>query len=66
MDQLKELTSLLSTAVTLAGGLWLGWGVITTGFAINDREGDRIRNGILMCIGAGLVFAGGLLIGKVS
>lgn len=66
MDQLKELTSLLSTAISLAGGLWLAWGVITTGFAINDREGDRIRNGILMCIGAGLVVAGGVLIGQVS
>ncbi len=65
MNELKELTKLLSTAISLGGGLWLAWGIITTGFAINDREGDRIRNGLLMCVGAAVVTAGGVLIGRL-
>lgn len=34
MDQLKSIITLLSTFVSVAGGLWLAWGVISLGFAI--------------------------------
>ncbi|MBB1484908.1 hypothetical protein H5392_13680 [Tessaracoccus sp. MC1865] len=66
MDQLKSIITLLSTFVSVAGGLWLAWGVISLGFAIKEQEGSGMRGGILQIVGGGLVLAGGVYLGTLG
>ena len=65
MTEVIAIAHLLATFIKVAGGVWMAWGLITTGLNINERDGGGIRQGLLQCVGAGVVLAGGIYLGTL-
>jgi hypothetical protein len=66
MAELIAVVKIIATFVKIAGGIWLAWGIIQLGLHINERDGGAIRGGLLQCVGAGVVLAGGIYLGTLS
>lgn len=55
MDLLNQVLSLISTFVTIGGGLWLLWGVIVLAGGLKDKNGPALQSGIWQIVGGGLI-----------
>ncbi len=52
---LSNVLSLLSSGVTVAGGILIVWGAVQIGLAIKDQQGANMEKGILTIVGGAVL-----------
>lgn len=52
---LSNVLSLLSSGVTVAGGVIIVWGAVQVGLAIKDNQGANMEKGILTIVGGAVL-----------
>lgn len=53
--ELSSILSLLTQFVTIGGGLWALWGVITLAGALKDHNGPQQQAGVWQIVGGFLI-----------
>lgn len=61
-----EAKGTMVTWVTLGGGLWLVWGVVTFAVALDDQNGGDMKRAMWKIIGGGMVIAAAQIFNHVS
>jgi len=61
MDLLNQVLDLITTFVTIGGGLWLVWGVVVLAGGLKDKNGPALQSGIWQVAGGGMIIAAALL-----
>lgn len=54
---LKDVLSLLSAGVGIAGGIMIVWGAVQTGIAVKDQQGANMEKGIFTIVAGAIVVA---------
>lgn len=65
-DILDDVTSIISTGVSLGGAGLALFGLINVGIAVKDSNGPGIQQGVIAIVGGLIVVAGGLLFGNLE
>lgn len=55
----SKVMSLLSTAVTAGGSVWLAIGAVILGLGLKNKEAPQIQSGIWQVVGGALIVAAG-------
>lgn len=61
MDLLNQVLELVTTFVTIGGGLWLVWGVVVLAGGLKDKNGPALQAGIWQIAGGGMIIAAAIL-----
>lgn len=65
-DVFSQAKGTIVTWVTIGGGLWLVWGVVTLAAALDDQNGQDMKRGMWKIIGGGMVAAAAQIFNAVS
>lgn len=61
-----EAKGAMVTWVTIGGGLWLVWGVVSFASALDDQNGPDMKRGMWKIIGGAMVMVAAQIFNRVS
>jgi len=66
MSTVNSATTAIGTLVGVGGGVWGGWGLVSTGFALKDQDGSGIKTGLLQLLGGVCIVGAGVWISNLG